>query len=500
MDHTAFRSLEHDRIFGYEELLPQWTYEMFLEHVLPEDRAAVDAKFRQATATQSDWNFECRIRRADGEVRWIWAAGRHRADAAGGMRRMAGIVQDITERKRAEEAIRRAATRFEILSDTASKLLESKNPQQIVNSLCRRVMEHLDCHIFVNYLVDEQAHRLHLNTTGGLPEKMVSDLEWLDFGQAICGRVAQEGKRIVAENIQESCDARADLVRSVGIKAYACHPIMTQGKVIGTLSFGTKSRKSFDDEDLATMKTVTDQVATAMERMRAEEALKKSRDELEIRVEERTQELTAEVAERRKAEETVQAERKRFENVLEMMPAYAVLLTPDYHVAYANRTFRDWFGNDNGQKCYEFLFHRTEPCETCETYTVLKTGKSHFWEWTGPNGRNYDIYDYPFTDYRRLAPDYGNRRRCDRPQAGAAGPAIGVAVLPQSARSQPGPPGDHQPRRQDHRRQRGHGTRDRRRARSAHRQQTSPTTSRSRTRPTRATSRSSPKARSGTIR
>jgi PAS domain S-box-containing protein len=50
------------------------------------------------------------------------------------------------------------------------------------------------------------------------------------------------------------------------------------------------------------------------------------------------------------------------------------------------------------KKCYEFLFHRREPCETCETYMVLKTGKSHFWEWTGPNGRNYDIYDYPFTD------------------------------------------------------------------------------------------------------
>ena len=134
------------------------------------------------------------------------------------------------------------------------------------------------------------------------------------------------------------------------------------------------------------------------ERKKAEKELRKSRDELEIRVEERTKELTVEVAERKKAEETVKAERKRLEDVLEMMPAYAVLLTPDYHVAYGNRTFREWFGDDNGRRCYEFMFNRKEPCETCETYTVLKTGKSHFWEWTGPNGRNYDIFDYPFTD------------------------------------------------------------------------------------------------------
>jgi two-component system CheB/CheR fusion protein len=98
-DHTAHRSLEHDRIFGYDRLLPQWTYGMFLEHVLPEDRAEVEAKFREATASASDWNFECRIRRADGEIRWIWAAGRHYADSSGNLRRMAGIVQDITDRK-----------------------------------------------------------------------------------------------------------------------------------------------------------------------------------------------------------------------------------------------------------------------------------------------------------------------------------------------------------------------------------------------------------------
>ena len=38
VDYSAYRSLEHDHIFGYAHLLPQWTYEMFLEHVLPEDR------------------------------------------------------------------------------------------------------------------------------------------------------------------------------------------------------------------------------------------------------------------------------------------------------------------------------------------------------------------------------------------------------------------------------------------------------------------------------
>jgi len=120
VDHTAtHRSLEHDRIFGYEQLLPQWTYEMFLDHVLPEDREMVDAKFRRATTTCTDWSFECRIRRVDGEVRWIWAAGRHRMDATGSLRRMAGIVQDITERKQLEEQTRQRAEEMETLMEVA---------------------------------------------------------------------------------------------------------------------------------------------------------------------------------------------------------------------------------------------------------------------------------------------------------------------------------------------------------------------------------------------
>ena len=84
--------------------------------------------------------------------------------------------------------------------------------------------------------------------------------------------------------------------------------------------------------------------------------------------------------------------------MLDSLPVYVILLTPDYHVPFANRYFREHFGEANGKPCYEFLFGRTTPCENCETYEVLKTNAPKEWDWTGPDGRDYHIFDFPFND------------------------------------------------------------------------------------------------------
>ncbi|HUU74682.1 MAG TPA: PAS domain S-box protein, partial [Methanoregulaceae archaeon] len=126
-------------------------------------------------------------------------------------------------------------------------------------------------------------------------------------------------------------------------------------------------------------------------RIQAEEVRKKAYDELEMRVRERTADL-------KNAFDALGAERHRLYDVLETLPVYVCLLDEDYRMPFANKYFRDTFGESRGRCCYEFLFDRNDPCDNCETYKVIWTRASHHWYWTGPNGRDYDIYDFPFID------------------------------------------------------------------------------------------------------
>ena len=192
--------------------------------------------------------------------------------------RTAQLQKEIQHRTQTEKSLLKYNERLELLTYVSSQLLASDRPQLLVEELCGRVMEYLDCQVFFNFLVDEQKSRLHLNAWAGIPREKAQEIEWLDFGVAVCGCAAKAGNRIVAENIETTHDIRTELVKSFGIKAYACHPLLEQKRVIGTLSFGTSTSNTFSEDELAMMKAVADQVAIAMSRVRSAEALRNSEE------------------------------------------------------------------------------------------------------------------------------------------------------------------------------------------------------------------------------
>jgi PAS domain S-box-containing protein len=84
----------------------------------PDDRERVRSAFEAAVAEHREFESEYRVVRPDGTTLWVRAAGRGEYDAAGRPVQMFGIVQDITERKRADEALRENEARLRIITDS----------------------------------------------------------------------------------------------------------------------------------------------------------------------------------------------------------------------------------------------------------------------------------------------------------------------------------------------------------------------------------------------
>jgi len=139
----------------------------------------------------------------------------------------------------------------------------------------------------------------------------------------------------------------------------------------------------------------------AAERGTAEEALRESARQLQVAYDQSiiyAQDLNEQIAERKRSEGALEAERKRLYALLDGLPAYVYLRDTDHSIRFANRWFRNRFGNPKGRRCYEVVGGKNKPCETCPPSTVFETGKPVEWEWTQRDGRAYQIYDYPFSD------------------------------------------------------------------------------------------------------
>lgn len=117
------------------------------------------------------------------------------------------------------------------------------------------------------------------------------------------------------------------------------------------------------------------------------EALRKRADEADS--------LRAELARTR---ELLKAESARVYECLDQMPFYAYLLEKGHVIRYANRAFREQYGESAGLKCHEAIWGRHQQCESCPAHKVFDVREPIVWEAFHPDGKAFQVFDLPFTD------------------------------------------------------------------------------------------------------
>ena len=167
--------------------------------------------------------------------------------------------------------------RSEILAETAEALLAGKDPDsEVMPQLFRSLAAERIVDGTLGYIVTEMEEGMKLGFMEGFDRSMIQRCLTLDFGQAVCGTVAATRRPMHVGDIQGSLDPMTELVRSAGINAYACEPLIVGDRLLGTMSFASRSRRFFDVEDLVFFRAIAKQMAIARDRAlraRADEPL-----------------------------------------------------------------------------------------------------------------------------------------------------------------------------------------------------------------------------------
>lgn len=115
----------------------------FLHTIHPEDREGTWEAL-MATASGTPMDREYRVVRPDGAVRWVRDQTFPIRDAAGRVLRVAGIAEDITERKRAAETLRDSEDRLRRITDAIPHLVWSARPDGYTDYYNHQFLTHLD--------------------------------------------------------------------------------------------------------------------------------------------------------------------------------------------------------------------------------------------------------------------------------------------------------------------------------------------------------------------
>ena len=161
-----------------------------------------------------------------------------------------------------------------LLFAASAELLATRDPIRFIDTLYARLAALLDVEIYVHFVVSPDRSHLTLAASRGFTPEQEESLYRLEFGQAVCGTVARTCEPMAVRDVQHSDDPLTGLIRSLGITAYVCHPLMVEGELFGTLSFGTRKCAEFSQESIDLIRAVSDLTSVAIARSRAEQSLR----------------------------------------------------------------------------------------------------------------------------------------------------------------------------------------------------------------------------------
>jgi PAS domain S-box-containing protein len=262
-----------ERIYGFEPGTFSGTLEAYQAHLHPDDLEAQSARVQRALETGERFDYDHRVVRPDGTVRWVEGAGTPVLDAGGAVIGMTGMTVDVTDRRAAEQETARRRRVVETLHRVGQAITSRLQLAEIVHLVTGEATE-LTPAAFGAFVYN------HVDTDGeSVMRYAVSGVDATAFegfpdprGTALFAPTFNGEATVVIDDI--TADPRLGVSGSeapgdLPVRSYLAVPvILSSGEVVGGLFFGHPDAGMFGDADAWLVEGIASYAAIAIDNAR----------------------------------------------------------------------------------------------------------------------------------------------------------------------------------------------------------------------------------------
>ena len=288
--NELYVSPQIENLLGFSQ--KEWLEDPILwyRQLHPDDRVRWHTEFARTCASAEHFRAEYRFLARDGRVVWIHGEAQVIGDERGNPLYLQGIAFDITDRKRAEEAIAERARLAALRADIGVALSRGGSIRETARRCSEALVHHLDMAFVRLWTTGEAGGDLEPQDGEGSSRHPDGPTDRGGVDRDLVDRIAASRRPLLTNDFAGALPDRArEWARREGIAAFVGYPLLVEARLVGVLAMF--ARRPLEETVLGELGPLADGIAQYLQRKQAEEALRRAHDELERRVRDRTAEL-----------------------------------------------------------------------------------------------------------------------------------------------------------------------------------------------------------------